>query len=92
MKTGADGRYAFDSIRPAPYPDDVLPAHVHLTIAEPGRRAYYIDDIVFDGEFGVTPAYRGAQEFRGGSGIVRLTRSNDLWLATRDIMLERHPV
>ncbi len=68
IRTGADGRYAFTSIKPAPYPNDTMPAHVHLTIAEPGRRAYYIDDIVFDGEFGVTPAYRAAQEFRGGGG------------------------
>lgn len=91
VRTDGDGRYAFDSIKPAPYPDRTLPAHIHLTVAEPGRRAYYIDDIVFDGEFGVTPAYRARQEFRGGGGITRLERANGLWLATRDIILEAHP-
>ena len=92
VKTDADGRYGFDTIKPAPYPNQTMPAHVHLTIAEPGRPAYYIDDIVFDGEFGVTPAYRRNQELRGGSGILQLQRTDeDLWLARRNIVLERHP-
>lgn len=92
VRTGADGRYAFDTIKPAPYPDMTMPAHIHLMVAEPGRRAYYIDDIVFDGEFGVTPAYRRKQELRGGSGIIRLRQTDSgVLLARRDIILERHP-
>ena len=91
VKTDANGQYRFDTIKPAPYPKQTMPAHVHLTIAEPGRRAYYIDDIVFDGEFGVTPSYRQKQELRGGSGIVTLQRTpKGLWLARRNIVLERH--
>ncbi len=90
-KTDSRGRYAFDTIKPAPYPGQTMPAHVHLTIVEPGRRGYYIDDIVFDGEFGVTQSYREKQELRGGSGILTLRRSGDgRWLAIRDIVLERH--
>lgn len=90
--TGADGRYTFRTIKPAPYPDRTMPAHVHLFVGEPGRRPYYIDDAVFDGEFGVTPAYRKACELRGGNGIVRLARSGDgMLLARRDIRLETHP-
>ncbi len=91
-KTDAEGRYAFDTIKPAPYPDRTMPAHVHLYIAEPGKRPYYIDDVVFADEFGVTEAYRARQELRSGSGIVRLGRALDgRWLARRDIRLERHP-
>ena len=91
-KSDAEGRYAFDTIKPAPYPNRSMPAHVHLYIGEPGRRPYYIDDVVFDGEFGVTPQYRAAQEFRAGSGIVRLGRTGDgRLLARRDVRLERHP-
>lgn len=90
--TGADGRYAFRTIKPAPYPDRTMPAHVHLFVGEPGRRPYYIDDVVFDGEFGVTTAYRKACELRGGNGIVRLQRTDDgVLLARRDIRLEAHP-
>jgi protocatechuate 3,4-dioxygenase beta subunit len=92
VKTGADGRYSFDTIRPAPYPDDTIPAHIHFTILEPGKRPYWIDDIVFDGEFGVTPAYRQAMTNKGGNGIVKAMRSDSGgWSVTRDIILERHP-
>jgi protocatechuate 3,4-dioxygenase beta subunit len=91
-RTGADGAYRFNTIKPAPYPDMTMPAHIHLMIGEAGRRPYYIDAIVFDGEFGVTAAYRRGQEFRGGSGIVRLARTADgVWRARRDIVLESHP-
>ncbi len=92
VRTGADGRYRFSTIKPAPYPRDTMPAHIHFTILESGRRPYWIDDIVFDGEFGVTPAYRGSMTDKGGNGIVRLTRAPDGELeARRDIILERHP-
>ena len=92
VKTGADGRYRFDTIKPAPYPGETMPAHIHLMIGEPRRRPYYIDDVVFDGAFGVTERYREREELRGGSGIVRLARKADgVLLARRDIVLERHP-
>ncbi len=60
VKTGADGRYQFDTIKPAPYPNADLPAHIHFTVLEPGKPPYWIDDIVFAGEFGVTPEYRAS--------------------------------
>jgi protocatechuate 3,4-dioxygenase beta subunit len=89
---GPDGVYTFRTIKPAPYPDMTMPAHIHLMIGEPDRRPYYIDDVVFEGEFGVTKRYRAAQEFRGGSGIVKATRAPDgVWHARRDVLLELHP-
>lgn len=93
VRTGPDGLYAFDTIKPAPYPDMTMPAHVHLFVLEPGRRPYYVDDVVFEGEYRVDAAYRAGQELRGGSGIVRLTGdAAQGWAAVRDIRLERHPV
>ena len=92
VKSGPDGRYSFRTIKPAPYPGETMPAHIHLTVLEPGRQAYWIDDIVFDGEFGVTGEYRAQMTDRGGNGIVPVTRASDGTLAvTRDIILERHP-
>ncbi len=91
IKTGADGRYSFETIKPAPYPNDTIPAHVHPAVLEPGRRPYYIDDVVFSGEFGVTDVYRKAAENRGGNGIISLQREAGIWRARRDIILERHP-
>ena len=93
VRTDAEGRYAFDTIKPEPYPDRTMPAHVHLYVREPGRRTYYIDDVVFEGEFKVDAVYRARQELRGGSGIIRLGRGADgVLTAVRDIRLERHPV
>lgn len=90
--TDRNGRYRFRTIKPAPYPDMTMPAHIHLMIGEPGRPPYYIDDVVFDGEFKVDAGYRARQELRGGSGIVRLSRDSDgRLIAVRDIVLERHP-
>ena len=92
VKTDAEGHYTFETIKPAPYQDRTGPAHIHLFIREPGRRAYYIDDVVFAGEFRVDDTYRKQQELRGGSGIVQLRQSeNGAWIAERDILLEMHP-
>ncbi len=92
IKTDALGRYRFETVKPGPYPTLTMPAHIHFYIAEPGRRTYYIDDIVFAGEFGVDADYRAAQELRGGSGITALAASDDgTLLGHRDIVLERHP-
>jgi len=94
VRTGRDGRYEFQSIKPGFYPRRTEPAHVHMAVWEPGRHPYWIDDLVFGGEFGVTDKYRSSPERgAGGLGIVRLERSPDgTWLATRNIVLERHPL
>ena len=92
VKTDRDGRYMFRTIKPAPYPDRNMPAHIHLFIGEPGRRPYYIDDVVFAGEFGVTRDYLARQELRGGSGVVGLERdATGTLIARRNVVLERHP-
>ena len=91
VRTGADGVYSFTSIKPATYPDRSMPAHIHLTVLEPGKPPYWIDDIVFDGEYRVDAAYKAKMEKRGGNGVTALTRENGVWTGVRDIRLERHP-
>jgi protocatechuate 3,4-dioxygenase beta subunit len=90
-RTGADGRYEFVTIKPAPYPSRTDPAHIHLHVIEPGRPPYWLDPVVFEGEFGVDDDYLGRQGDRGGSGVVALRREGETWIAERDIILERHP-
>jgi protocatechuate 3,4-dioxygenase beta subunit len=91
MRTGADGVYTFDSIKPGIYPSRSDPSHVHLTVVEPGKPPYWIDEIVFEGQYGVDAAYHAKMKNRGGSGIIPLKRSNGVWTGVRDIVLERHP-
>lgn len=90
LKTGSDGRYQVQTIKPGQYPNRSDPAHIHITVLEPGKDPYWIDDVVFAGEPGVDAAYRAERENRGGPGIVQLRRGSDgTWTAERDIILER---
>lgn len=90
MRTGPDGRYRFDTIRPAPYPGRDIPAHIHMVVKEPGKREYYIDDCEFDDDPLLDRARRQSREQRGGSGIVRVERAPDgIMQIERDIVLGR---
>jgi protocatechuate 3,4-dioxygenase, beta subunit len=91
MRTGADGVYAFDSVKPGVYPSRTEAAHIHMTVVEAGKPPYWIDDIVFDGEYKVDKVYRTSRPDRGGNGIIALKRVSGVWTGVRDIQLERHP-
>ncbi|WP_374172574.1 intradiol ring-cleavage dioxygenase [Flavobacterium tructae] len=89
VKTDAKGKYTIRTIRPAPYPNDVLPAHIHLSVKEPDvRKEYYTDEINFDDDK-LLLAYRKKYlpENRGGSGIVRVLLKDSLQIAEHDIVL-----
>ncbi|MEO0557543.1 MAG: intradiol ring-cleavage dioxygenase [Bacteroidota bacterium] len=89
LKTDSEGRYAFDTIRPAPYPALGQPAHIHIYVKEPGRRLYYIDDVVFEDDPLLTAEARRTLEGRGGSGILRPVQDENGGLrGHRDIVLE----
>lgn len=73
VKTDANGRYSIYTIRPAPYPNRSIPAHIHTSIKESNiKNEYYIDEFVFDDDKLLTGAKRKALENRGGSGILRI--------------------
>lgn len=89
VKTDANGKYTIKTIRPAPYPNDILPAHIHLSIKEHDiENEYYTDEINFDDDKLLIPhlkKYR--QENRGGSGITRILLKDSLQIAEHDIIL-----
>ncbi|MCB9279308.1 MAG: intradiol ring-cleavage dioxygenase [Lewinellaceae bacterium] len=88
VKTGADGRYAIYTIRPAPYPNRQAQAHIHPVIKEPDiENEYYIDEWVFDDDPLLTTEIRRKMENRGGNGIMKVRTSGDLQIAERDIIL-----
>ncbi|MGD8867838.1 MAG: hypothetical protein PVI01_09410 [Gemmatimonadales bacterium] len=89
VKSNERGEYRFETIRPAPYPGRDDPAHIHMTIKEPDRQEYWIDQVVFSDDPRVTDEYRAGRENRGGSGIVTPTRdASGTWIVRRDIVLE----
>lgn len=41
IKTDRDGKYSIYTIRPAPYPNENIPAHIHISIKEPNLENEY---------------------------------------------------
>ncbi|HEX2254967.1 MAG TPA: intradiol ring-cleavage dioxygenase [Thermoanaerobaculia bacterium] len=92
VRTDEQGRYRFHTIRPGGYPERPDPAHVHMTVKEPGHREYWVDEVIFADDPQVTEAERRQADAQGGSGLVHPTRDAEgVWHATRDIGLEHHP-
>jgi protocatechuate 3,4-dioxygenase, beta subunit len=87
LKTNERGEYRFYTVRPAPYPNATIPAHIHPTIKEPAFNEYYIDDFVFDDDSLLTKEERNKMPNRGGNGILKLRFSNGIFTAKRNIVL-----
>ena len=88
-KTDGNGRYRFDTIRPAGYPNSGIPSHVHMHVIEVGRCAYYIDDLLFDDDPRLSQESRQRLSGgRGGPGLA-IPRKDGAggWIVTRDIRL-----
>ena len=47
LVTASDGSYSIDTIRPAPYPNRDIPAHIHIRLRGPGINQQ--DEIRFEG-------------------------------------------
>lgn len=86
-KTDENGQYTFYTFKPETYPSRTEPAHVHLTVKEPGKQEYWIDSIQFEEDELLTKQVREKMGNRGGSGIVTLKEKGLLLLAERDIIL-----
>lgn len=87
IKTGKDGNYTFYTFRPGSYPIRNVQEHIHITVKEPGKNEYYIDDFVFEDDPLLTKTARERVRNRGGTGVVRLIKSGELFLVQRDIVL-----
>ncbi len=87
VKTDEDGKYSMYTVRPGSYPVRKEPAHIHVTLLEPGGKPYYIDEFVFDDDKLLNGVKRKAMENRGGSGVLRLLQKGDLLLGERNIIL-----
>jgi hypothetical protein len=66
MRTGADGRYELDTIRPAGYADADLPAHIHVEIESPAPPSpVLITEIQFDDDPRLTSEWRRRSQQEG---------------------------
>ena len=87
VKTGNDGRYTFYTFRPGAYPRRNVPEHIHLTVKEPGKNEYYLDDYHFDDDPLLTQSQRNGLRNRGGSGISRPILEEGILTVERDLIL-----
>ena len=87
VKTDSNGRYVLYTFRPASYPTRSEPEHIHITVKEPDKNPYYIDDILFDDDPLLTESKRDGLRNRGGSGIVTPRLENGIVWIRRDIIL-----
>jgi protocatechuate 3,4-dioxygenase beta subunit len=93
MKTDAEGRYQFETIRPAPYETHGgEPAHVHYTIQAPGEAEYWLNAAWFSDDPRVTAERLATLQRTGGfSNVMEVSRdASGVWHARRDIVLESH--
>jgi len=90
MKTRADGKYEFRTIKPAPYPGHTSPAHVHGHISAPGFPEYPII-YYFEGDDLITEQNRSElnNHYGGTPSIITLKKdSNGKLTGHRDIILQ----
>jgi protocatechuate 3,4-dioxygenase beta subunit len=89
-KTGKNGQYTFYTFRPAAYPDHSEPEHIHITIKEPDKNEYYLDEYLFDDDPSLTQAIRNKLPDRGGSGIVKPKMEGGILTIKRNIILGKN--
>jgi protocatechuate 3,4-dioxygenase beta subunit len=73
-KTGADGRFEFRTIRPAPYPGRQISAHIHLTLYTADGAGYHAGGVEFEDDPWVAAAQREETRKDAIFGPVRAVR------------------
>ena len=88
VKTDKQGKYRIYTIRPAAYPGERIPQHIHFLVKEPHiKNEYYIDDLYFDDDPFLIEAERKKLPQRGGNGIVKVEKNGITELARFNITL-----
>ena len=87
VKTNERGHYKFYTLIPASYPNSRNPKHIHPTIKEEGKIAYWIDEFVFDNDPLLPASEKNRKNPKGGSGLLKPELKDGMYRATRNIIL-----
>ena len=89
MRTGGDGRYEFQTIKPGPYPHRNTPTHIHVSYAGRNRAEDWLDDYWFAGDSRINAETLKLITGRGGgNSIIKLQRdAHGILRGVRDLML-----
>ncbi|MGH9835392.1 MAG: protocatechuate 3,4-dioxygenase [Blastocatellia bacterium] len=90
MRTDAQGRYEYSTIRPASYPNTRVMAHIHYVVNAPGSKER-IFEIVFEGDPFIDDRIRAEAANEGSAFSLRkLTRDQQgVWRCAQDIKMQK---
>lgn len=89
-RTDSNGYYEIRTIRPARYPDNSMPAHIHAAIQKDNGQLLWITDYVFKDDSLVDEKYLSLLTNVGGTGVVDINKiSENIWAGKRDIILRQ---
>lgn len=88
VKSDKNGNYTIKTSRPAAYPNDNIPQHIHLSIKEPDIANEYYADLYFDDD----PLYlnhkkRYGKLDRAGTELLRIVLDGNIQIAEHNIIL-----
>ena len=91
VRTNAEGRYEFRTIKPGSYPGTRNPAHIHAYVSGPNYPEYWIDEYQFEDDPFIPADQRQKLTGKGtfGSLLVPQRGTDGMLRATRDIKIER---
>jgi protocatechuate 3,4-dioxygenase beta subunit len=89
VKTNAAGEYRFYTLRPGAYPGRDNPEHIHITVKEPDKNEYWIDDFMFADD-PILRRMSGHQQNRGGNGVLKPVQKNGMLYVERNIYLGKN--
>lgn len=90
MRTDAQGRYEYATIKPAPYPNNQAPAHIHYHVNASGYRER-VFEIIFEGDPHINDRIRAdARKEDSGFSLRTLERNKQGVLhCTQDVRLKK---
>lgn len=88
VKSDEDGNYKIKTSRPAAYPNQEIPQHIHLSIKEPDLNKEYFADLYFDDD----PLYlphkkKYGKKDRAGTELIRVVVDGNIQVAEHNIVL-----
>lgn len=86
-KTDESGNFEIHSIKPARYPGNKFPAHIHAVLKIPGKTPFYINDFVFKDDDLVNESYINSLRDPGGTGVIDLKKNAENLLTGERIIL-----
>jgi protocatechuate 3,4-dioxygenase, beta subunit len=90
MRTDAQGRYEFSTIKPAPYPNNRIAAHIHYVVNAQGHQER-VFEIVFEGDPNIDERMRADAAKEGSAFSIRtLARDQQgVWRCTQDVKMRK---